>query len=106
MVRGRLHGISRYALELARRLPALAPDWEFVGLTGPDGLPDTLGPLRPTLPCVHCHADFLSVFEQPALAASLLREKPDLFHATSFSIPALWPGRLVSTLHDANHLAL
>jgi len=106
MVRGRLHGISRYALEIARRLPALVPDWELVGLTGPDGLPGSLGPLQPPFPFVRCLADFLSPFEQPALAASLIKLKPDLFHATSFSVPALWPGRLVATLHDANHLAM
>ena len=34
MVRGALHGIARYALELARRLPRLEPGWEFVGRPG------------------------------------------------------------------------
>lgn len=106
MVRGRLHGISRYALELAKRLPALAPDLEFIGLAPPEGLPGNLGMLRPPFAFVRCHADFLSAFEQPALAASLMKLKPDLFHATSFSLPALWTGPLVATLHDANHLAL
>jgi len=106
MVRGRLHGISRYALELSRRLPALAPDLEFIGLASPDGLPDDLGPLTPSFPITRCRAHFLSPFEQPALALSLGQAKPDLFHATSFSLPALWPGRLVATLHDANHLAM
>lgn len=106
MVSGRLHGIARYALELARRLPALRPRWEFVGLTGPDGLPSDLGALAPSLPTEACRAGFLSPLEQPALAASLRRLRPDLFHATSFSLPALWHGRVVATLHDANHLAL
>ena len=36
----------------------------------------------------------------------LLEISPDLFHATSFSLPGLWGGKLVATLHDANHLAL
>ncbi len=106
MVRGALHGISRYALELARRLPALEPGWQFTGITGPDGLPDDLGGLAPRFPLVKCPADFLSPFEQPALAGLLVREGPDLFHATSFSLPAMWPGRLVATIHDVNHLAL
>jgi glycosyltransferase involved in cell wall biosynthesis len=105
MVRGRLHGIARYALELAKRLPALAPSWSFAGLVGPDPLPE-LGPLTPELPLERCPARFLSPLEQPALAASLVRSRCDLFHATSFSVPALWPGPLVATLHDANHLAL
>ncbi|MEW5743545.1 MAG: glycosyltransferase family 1 protein [Myxococcota bacterium] len=106
MVRGSLHGIARYALELARRLPALEPGWQFFGLTGPDGVPDDLGELAPRLPLIRCGAQFLSVFEQPALAACLFRHSPHLFHATSFSLPSLWPGKLVATLHDATHLAL
>ncbi|MFZ5440991.1 MAG: glycosyltransferase family 4 protein [Myxococcota bacterium] len=106
MVRGHLHGIARYALELARRLPQLEPGWQFVGLTAPAGVPDDLGALAPRIPLVRAKAEFLSPLEQPALLTDLLRQRPDLFHATSFSVPALWPGKLVATIHDANHLAL
>ena len=106
MVKGPMHGIARYALELARRLPPLAPDLRFFGLTGPGGLPTGLGALRPSIPLETCAAEFLSPFEQPALALALVRSGPDLFHATSFSLPGVWPGRLVATLHDANHLAM
>ncbi|HVP61299.1 MAG TPA: glycosyltransferase family 1 protein [Myxococcaceae bacterium] len=104
MVTGRLHGIARYALELARVLPALAPDLVFEGLGPPGGLPE-LGPLAPTFPVHRAPAGFLSPLEQPALAAVLRRLEPDLFHATSFSVPLLWRGPLVATLHDAAHLA-
>ncbi len=106
MVRGPLHGIARYALELVRRLPPLEPGWQFVGLTDPEGLPDDLGELSPRVPLITSSAPFLSALEQPALAATLVGQRPDLFHATSFSLPALWRGPLVATLHDANHLAL
>jgi glycosyltransferase involved in cell wall biosynthesis len=106
MVRGALHGIARYSLELARRLPALEPGWQIIGLTGPDGVPDDLGDLQPRIPLEKCLAPFLSAFEQPALLATLSKVRPDLFHATSFSVPALWRGKLVATLHDATHLAL
>ncbi len=106
MVRGQLHGIARYALELARRMPALEPTWHFVGLTPKNGLPDDLGPLAPRIPLLRATSEFLSPLEQPTLTADLVRARPDLFHATSFSLPALWPGKLVATLHDANHLAL
>ena len=106
MVRGALHGIARYALELARRLPLLEPGWEFSGLTGPDGLPGDLLELTPRIPLIKCNADFLSPLEQPVLAALLSKVQPDLFHATSFSVPALWRGKLVATIHDANHLEL
>ena len=103
---GPLHGIARYSLELARRLPALAPGWQFVGLTDPDGLPPDLGELAPRIPLVKAGARFLSLLEQPALLTVLVKQRPDLFHATSFSLPALWPGPLVATIHDATHLAL
>lgn len=105
MVRGRLHGIARYALELACRLPRLAADLRFAGLTGPEGLPPGLGALQPDIPLYRCPVEFLSPLEQPALAGTLAVLGPELFHATSFSLPALWPGRLVATLHDANHVA-
>ena len=49
-------------------------------------------------------AGFLSPLEQPALAGVLRRLGPDLFHATSFSVPLFWRGPLVATLHDAAHL--
>lgn len=106
MVRGPLHGIARYALELARRLPPLEPGWQFVGLTAPEGVPDDLGPLAPRIPLVKASSPFLSPIEQATLPTDLLRVRPDLFHATSFSVPAMWPGRLVATIHDATHLAL
>jgi glycosyltransferase involved in cell wall biosynthesis len=103
MVAGRMHGIGRYALELARLLPTLAPDLTFEGLGPPQGLAD-LGPLTPRFPVHRCPARFLSPVEQPALAWTLGHLRPDLFHATSFSVPGLWRGRLVATLHDATHL--
>jgi glycosyltransferase involved in cell wall biosynthesis len=106
MVRGALHGIARYALELARRVPLLEPKWQFIGLTGPSGLPDDLGSLAPSIPLIKARAGFLSPLEQPTLVADLLSQRPDLFHATSYSVPALWPGKLVCTIHDANHLAV
>ncbi|AKQ67178.1 Glycosyltransferase [Myxococcus hansupus] len=106
MVRGRLHGIARYALELARRMPALAPDLRFSALVPPEGLTPGLGALTPRMPLHRSLARFLSPLEQPALTADLVRLAPDAFHATSFSLPLFWSGRLVATLHDANHLAL
>src|SRR5499433_3660611 len=104
MVSGRLHGIARYALELARVLPALAPDLSFEGLGPPGGLGE-LGPLAPAFPVHAAAAGFLAPLEQPALAAALRRLGPALFHATSFSVPLFWRGPLVATLHDAAHLA-
>lgn len=103
MVGGRLHGIARYALELIARVPRLRPHWKFVALTSPRqaplvGLPSNVE-VRETV------TRFLSPLEQPDLLAALLRERPALVHSTSFSVPFLWPGKMVVTLHDATHLA-
>jgi glycosyltransferase involved in cell wall biosynthesis len=103
MVEGHMHGIARYALALASRIPALLPEVDVEGLGPPGGLP-ALGPLAPAFPVRPCAARFLSPFEQPALALALFEARADCFHATSFSVPLLWPGRLVATLHDATHL--
>ncbi|MGZ6132846.1 MAG: glycosyltransferase family 4 protein [Myxococcaceae bacterium] len=103
MVSGRLHGIARYALELGRVLPSLAPDLTFEGLGPPGGLPE-LGPLTPAFVVHPAPAGFLSPLEQPALASVLRRLRPALYHATSFSVPRFWRGPLVATLHDAAHL--
>jgi glycosyltransferase involved in cell wall biosynthesis len=103
MVAGHMHGIARYALALAARIPSLLPEVDVLGLGPPEGLPP-LGALAPAFPLRPCGARFLSPFEQPALAWALLQAGADCFHATSFSVPLLWPGRLVATLHDATHL--
>ena len=84
-------------------LPALAPDLAFEGLGPPGGLRE-LGRARPAFAVHAAPAGFLSPLEQPALAAVLRRLRPSLFHATSFSVPLLWRGPLVATLHDAAHL--
>jgi glycosyltransferase involved in cell wall biosynthesis len=103
MVGVHLHGIARYALALAARIPSLLPDVDVQGLGPPGGLPN-LGSLTPSLVVRPCPARFLSPLEQPALALSLFQARADCFHATSFSVPLLWPGRLVANLLDAVHL--
>jgi glycosyltransferase involved in cell wall biosynthesis len=105
MVRGRLHGIARYALELAQHLPPLLPPgWELSGLTGPEGLPPNLGRLSPSIRLIRSRSGFLGALEQVDLPRILRQSGCHLFHATSFSLPRLWRGPLVATLHDANHL--
>lgn len=106
MVSSPLRGTGRYALELARRLPKIAPEWQFSGLVGPKFSSQWLGELAPAIPLVETHGTYLGAFEQPLLAATLRSVRPDLFHATSFSVPALWSGPLVVTVHDVAQVAL
>jgi glycosyltransferase involved in cell wall biosynthesis len=101
MARGVTHGIARYAVELARRLPALAPQHRFTALVAADAevaLPDAVARVR-------CARRFLSPLEQVELPRVVARLKPDLVHWTSFSAPALPGPPSVITLHDANHVA-
>ena len=101
MVRGTLHGIARYALELARRVPPLAPEHRFSVLRDAHARLE----LPPEIEQVPCRARFLDPREQIELLGVLGELRPDLVHWTSFSVPALATAPSVITLHDANHLA-
>jgi glycosyltransferase involved in cell wall biosynthesis len=96
------HGIARYALGIWNGLPAL-DDLHFTALCSEEGAPH-LRLTRPGDAVVMARRPFLSLLEQvelPRLLAGI-----DLFHATSFSVPAFSALPLVLTLHDATHLAL
>lgn len=105
MVGPQLHGIARYALELARRLPARAPDWRFSLLVAPGFDPALLGEPRPNRDLVPARSRFLSPAEQVELPLLLQKLRPDLYHSPSFSVPSAYRGALALTIHDANHLA-
>ena len=68
------------AAERNSRLPELAPDLSFSGLTGPEGLPAGLGALTPRIPLHRCPVGFLSPLEQPALAAAYPEETWECSH--------------------------
>jgi glycosyltransferase involved in cell wall biosynthesis len=101
MVRGTLHGIARYALELARRIPLLAPEHRFAVLHDRRERLD----LPPGVEQIACRSPFLDPREQLELVGLLAEVRPDLVHWTSFSVPVLATTPSVITLHDANHLA-
>ena len=93
-------GMARYALELARRIPALAPELKFSLIAGPEAPPLPLGP---NVDVVRTRSAFLSPAEQ--LEVPRAAHGARLLHATTFSVPRLRRGALVVTIHDANHLA-
>jgi glycosyltransferase involved in cell wall biosynthesis len=98
------HGIARYALGIWNGLPPL-PDLCFTALCSPEGAA-RIQPLRPKDTVVTARRRFLSPVEQVELPLLFARAGVDLFHATSFSVPAFSSLPLVLTLHDATHLAL
>jgi glycosyltransferase involved in cell wall biosynthesis len=84
-------GTEVYAREVARRLPALAPDLRFVFYASRpgdvDGLDLTVLPGR-------------RLWSQGRLARELWWTRPDLFFAPSHVVPFLAPGRALTVVHD------
>jgi glycosyltransferase involved in cell wall biosynthesis len=85
-------GTEVYAREVARRLPAAAPELRFTlysARPGDDvpGLDLTVLPGR-------------RLWSQARLARELWRRRPDLFFAPSHVVPFLTPGRALTVVHD------
>ena len=101
-------GIGVYSLELARRMPALLPDWRFVFLVRDGGARDRL------LAALPAGADVrtvpfgpMSPKNQLFLPGVLRRLGADLYHAPGFMVPwrAFRTGggaaiRCIATIHD------
>ncbi|HXM55081.1 MAG TPA: glycosyltransferase family 1 protein [Candidatus Dormibacteraeota bacterium] len=84
-------GTEVYAREVARRLPAAAPDLRFVFYAARpadvDGVDLTVLPGR-------------RPWSQGRLCRELWRRRPDLFFAPSHVVPFLTPGRALTVVHD------
>ncbi len=99
-------GIGQYVLELARALPALAPDINFQLLTdrpvAPDQVPDgcrhvVVGPARPRGRWAKAYSPWwMNVLVPRHLTSS----GAALFHATNFALPSSLSVRSVVTIHD------
>ncbi len=95
-------GISRYALELLRRLPPLLPGHELLAL----GRPEPIRRHVPEARVVTAQTTSISLKEQLELPWLLRNERVDLFHASLFVAPLLGGCRYLLTLHDVNYLVL
>jgi glycosyltransferase involved in cell wall biosynthesis len=84
-------GTEAYAREVARRLPAAAPDLRFVFYASRpgdvDGVDLTVLPGR-------------RLWSQGRLCRELWRRRPDLFFAPSHVVPFLAPGVTLTVVHD------
>src|SRR5256885_5834390 len=84
-------GTEVYAREVARRLPAAAPDLRFVFYAARpadvDGVDLTVLPGR-------------RPWSQGRLCRELWRRRPDLLFAPSHVVPFLAPGRALTVVHD------
>jgi glycosyltransferase involved in cell wall biosynthesis len=84
-------GTERYALELCRRLPAQAPDLDWIFYASQPvvepGVDALVLPMR-------------RLWSQLRLPARLWRARPDLLFAPSHVVPFLAPGRALTVVHD------
>jgi alpha-1,3-rhamnosyl/mannosyltransferase len=84
-------GTEVYAREVARRLPAVAPDLRFVFYASRPG--DVEGIDFTVLPGRR-------LWSQGRLCRELWRRRPDAFFAPSHVVPFLAPGRTLTVVHD------
>jgi len=86
-----LTGTETFTREVARRLPAVAPDlrWRFFASRSRAGvLIDVM-----VLP-------FPRMWSQVRLPLALAAERPDLLFVPAHAIPFAWPGRVLTVVHD------
>ncbi|OZC01544.1 glycosyltransferase family 4 protein [Rubricoccus marinus] len=98
LFRARKHGMDIVALELLRRLPALAPEHEFVAFVRP-GEDRCLAP-EANLEVVEVEARSYPTWEQIALPRAAKAAGVDLLHCTANTAPLASPVPVVLTLHD------
>ena len=98
LFRPRKHGMDIVALELLRRLPALAPEHEFVAFVRP-GEDRCLEPTR-NLTIHEIAASSYPVWEQAALPRAAAEAGVDLLHCTANTAPLSGATPLILTLHD------
>lgn len=83
-------GTERYAAELCRRLPDLAPDLEFVLYASRPGAPDLDLTVLPAP----------RLFSQLRLPVELWQRRPDLLFVPSHVVPFAAPGAALTVVHD------
>lgn len=95
-------GVSRYSLELLRRVPALMPRDQVFGV----GREAAIHRQVPGARVLSARSRPAGAAEQVELPWLLRSRRVGVFHATTFSAPAVGGGRTVMTLHDMIYLDL
>ena len=101
MVGARMHGIARYAIDLARGLAALGQRVHV--LSSSDAAADAIG-RDAVAGTVRCGIPFASPLECLRLGGSFPAGRFDVIHFPSFAIPLRPPPNSVVTVHDLVHL--
>ncbi len=97
-------GIGRYTYELARCLPPLAPDWEFLLLSDPHAVNTRFGwealVRWPNMRRIPVEASPFGAQHQWAVPRLLRRHGVALYHSPYFLMPYHLPCPSVVTIHD------
>lgn len=94
-------GTERYAVELCRRLPALAPELDFVFYSsrlGASSRPGASGAGAPGLDLTVLPAP--RMWSQLRLPVELWQRRPDLLFVPSHVVPFAAPGAALTVVHD------
>ena len=98
LFRPRKHGMDIVALELLRRLPALAPEHAFVAFVRPGE--DRCLDGAPNLEVREVPGRSYPTWEQVALPKAAAEAGVDVLHCTANTAPLAAPAPVVLTLHD------
>ena len=93
-------GIGRYIENLIDNFKA-SSEYEIVLIVPPDL---TNEPKLKEFPKYYARFHPYALLSQFEILFLLIRIQPDLIHIPHFTIPVLWPGKMVVTIHDLIHL--
>jgi glycosyltransferase involved in cell wall biosynthesis len=94
-------GVRRYARELFSRLPALAPDIDFVAIDSPRGINLSAGTVRgPGAVALPTNLARSAL----ALPVAVAQARLDLFHAPAYTAPLVGRTPVVVTIHDVSYV--
>ncbi|MCP5463065.1 MAG: glycosyltransferase [bacterium] len=96
---GKPHGIARVTHKLLEHLLPKSPHCRFTVLISNDHLKNKL-PAQPSLRFIKANAKPYSIAEQWELPRIIRREKPDIFHSASFTMPLFSPAPVIVTIFD------
>lgn len=101
---GNLAGIGNYAFQLAKHLPVVAPDEDWVFL-GPDSrfVPMLVRENARVFPREHGIPRIL--WEQTVLPSAARKANRELLHGTDFGGPLIYGRETINTLHDLSPFA-
>lgn len=99
VIGNRMHGISRYTLNLLQHLLAEDQGHEYLILTGPSPIQEQFNPAVPVR-WLRTSIPLYSLQEQLLIPFQIRKETFDLFHSPTYTIPLSFSSKGIITIHD------